>query len=236
MTSLDSFRSRATLDGYDWLRAHVTDPASNATVREMQEVAADLDCTLAQLAIAWCASNPNVSTVITGASRVEQVHENLGALDVLEQLDADVLERIDDLLARCRFVHVCGTLDHDDVARRRAACTPGRRVRRLRLRGRDALTRAPRTRAADPAFQTLCRQHRPMVERSIAWLVAHGHRRVRYRGITRNQAGLSTPGAVTAMSRSDGTIPIRSCIASSRLPSAPCGTATPLGLPVEPEV
>ena len=45
------------------------------------------DCTLAQLAIAWCAKNPHVSTVITGASRVEQVHENMGALDVLPQLD-----------------------------------------------------------------------------------------------------------------------------------------------------
>ncbi len=53
------------------------------------------DCTLAQLAIAWCAKNPHVSSVITGASRVEQVHENLAALDVLPKLTDDVMARID---------------------------------------------------------------------------------------------------------------------------------------------
>lgn len=90
--------SRAALDGYEWLRKMVTDPERNASVKELRSVADDLDCTLAQLAIAWCASNPNVSTVITGASRVEQVHENLEALDVLEQLDDEVLERIDEIM------------------------------------------------------------------------------------------------------------------------------------------
>ena len=54
-----------------------------------------LGCTLSQLAIAWCARNEHVSTVITGASRVEQVHENMKALDVIAQLDDEVLERID---------------------------------------------------------------------------------------------------------------------------------------------
>jgi aryl-alcohol dehydrogenase-like predicted oxidoreductase len=48
----------------------------------------------AQLAIAWCAANPNVSTVILGASSVEQVHENLGALDALEQLTPEVMAEI----------------------------------------------------------------------------------------------------------------------------------------------
>ncbi|HEX6256144.1 MAG TPA: aldo/keto reductase [Euzebyales bacterium] len=90
--------SRAALEGYDWLRERVTDPEANAKVKQLRDVADDLDCTLAQLSIAWCAANPNVSTVITGASRVEQVHENLEALDVLEQLDDDVLERIDDIM------------------------------------------------------------------------------------------------------------------------------------------
>ena len=60
-----------------------------------QAIATELDCTLAQLAIAWCAKNPHVSTVITGASRVEQVHENLAATDVLPKLTDDVLARID---------------------------------------------------------------------------------------------------------------------------------------------
>lgn len=87
--------SRATLPGYEWLRTMLTDPQRNAKVRELKAVADELGCTLSQLAIAWCAANPNVSTVITGASRVEQVRENMGALDVLARLDTDVLARID---------------------------------------------------------------------------------------------------------------------------------------------
>ena len=50
--------------------------------------------TTSQLAIAWCAKNPHVSTVILGASNVDQVHENLGALTALEQLDDEVLAEI----------------------------------------------------------------------------------------------------------------------------------------------
>ncbi|HKY68468.1 MAG TPA: aldo/keto reductase [Acidimicrobiales bacterium] len=87
--------SRATLPGYESLRAELTDPDRNARVRRLAEVAGDLGCTLAQLSIAWCARDPHVSTVITGASRVEQVHENVGALDVLERLDDDVVSRIE---------------------------------------------------------------------------------------------------------------------------------------------
>jgi aryl-alcohol dehydrogenase-like predicted oxidoreductase len=51
------------------------------------------------LAIAWCVKNPNVSTVITGASRVEQVKDNMQALDVVGQLTADVMEKIEAVLA-----------------------------------------------------------------------------------------------------------------------------------------
>ena len=87
--------SRATLPGYEWLAEMLTDPGRNAKVRRLATVADDLGCSLAQLAIAWCARNPDVSTVITGASRVEQVHENLGALDVLDRLDDDVVARIE---------------------------------------------------------------------------------------------------------------------------------------------
>jgi len=89
--------SRATLPGYEWLRDSLTDPKRNAKVRDFQDVADNLGCTLAQLAIAWCAKNPNVSTVVTGASRVEQVHENLKALDVLPMLDDKVLTRLDEI-------------------------------------------------------------------------------------------------------------------------------------------
>jgi voltage-dependent potassium channel beta subunit len=91
--------SRAALPGYDWLRDLVTDPARNDKVRKLVAVADDLECSLAQLAIAWCLRNPRVSTVITGASRVDQVHENLAALDVLERLDEATVDRIDKAMA-----------------------------------------------------------------------------------------------------------------------------------------
>ncbi|HEX6424718.1 MAG TPA: aldo/keto reductase [Acidimicrobiales bacterium] len=87
--------SRADLPGYEWLRDVLTDAERNAAVRRLAAVADDLGCSLAQLSLAWCARNPRVSTVITGASRVEQVHENMGALDVLDRLDDDVVARID---------------------------------------------------------------------------------------------------------------------------------------------
>ena len=72
-----------TLPGYEWLAEMLTDPASNEKVRKLGAIAGELDCSLAQLSLAWCAKNPNVSSVITGASRPEQVSDNLGALDVL---------------------------------------------------------------------------------------------------------------------------------------------------------
>jgi voltage-dependent potassium channel beta subunit len=87
--------SRAGLPGYEWLRRSVTDSARNRAVQDLAAVAASLDCSLSQLAIAWCARNPNVSSVITGASRVEQVRENMGAVDVLPLLDDEVMARID---------------------------------------------------------------------------------------------------------------------------------------------
>jgi len=76
--------SRASLPGYEWLRESVTDVARNEVVRRLKGVADGLGCSLAQLAIAWCVKNPRVTSVILGASRVEQVKENLGALDVVD--------------------------------------------------------------------------------------------------------------------------------------------------------
>jgi voltage-dependent potassium channel beta subunit len=87
--------SRAALPGYGWLKSMVTDPDANSRVSRLEAIAKELDVSLAQLSIAWCAANPHVSTVITGASRVEQVHENLGALPVIERLTPDILARID---------------------------------------------------------------------------------------------------------------------------------------------
>ncbi|HMO60189.1 MAG TPA: aldo/keto reductase, partial [Roseiflexaceae bacterium] len=64
----------------------------------LKSVADELGCSLAQLGLAWCLKNPNVSTVITGASRAAQVTENMRALDVAAQLGSDVMERIDGIL------------------------------------------------------------------------------------------------------------------------------------------
>jgi voltage-dependent potassium channel beta subunit len=91
--------SRAALPGYEWLRKSLTSGRHDEQVRKLAEIASSLDATLAQLAIAWCARNTHVSTVITGASRAEQVNENLGALDVLERLDDEVSARIEEVIA-----------------------------------------------------------------------------------------------------------------------------------------
>jgi voltage-dependent potassium channel beta subunit len=87
--------SRGTLESYAFLRESLTDPAKNAIVGKLEAVAKDLGCTLAQLALAWCVRNPHVSTVITGATRVEQIGENMKALDVVPKLTAEVLARIE---------------------------------------------------------------------------------------------------------------------------------------------
>jgi voltage-dependent potassium channel beta subunit len=86
--------SRANLEGYGWMREKLADGRYNESLRAFAEVAEELDCTMAQLAIAWCAANPDVSSVITGASRVEQVEENMAALEVLAKLDDELVDRV----------------------------------------------------------------------------------------------------------------------------------------------
>ncbi len=92
--------SRAALPGYEWLRGMLTDPTKNAIVRDLAAIAERLGVTTGQLAIAWCVSNRHVSSVILGASNVDQVRENLGALDALEQLTPEVREEIELLFLR----------------------------------------------------------------------------------------------------------------------------------------
>jgi voltage-dependent potassium channel beta subunit len=91
--------SRASLQGYGWLRDQLVDERRNDKVRALKAVSDQLGCTLAQMALAWCAKNPHVSTVITGASRVEQVEENMLALEVLPLLTPEVLARIEAAVA-----------------------------------------------------------------------------------------------------------------------------------------
>jgi voltage-dependent potassium channel beta subunit len=90
--------SRANLPGYEWLKKHLIQPDRIAKVRDLKPVADELGCSQAQLALAWCLKNPNVSTVITGASRAEQVHENMKALDIAPKLTDDVMAHIEEIL------------------------------------------------------------------------------------------------------------------------------------------
>jgi voltage-dependent potassium channel beta subunit len=87
--------SRGAIPRMKFLVSDLTDKKKNATVGELEALARELSCSLAQLAIAWCARNPRVSTVITGASRVAQVQENLRATEVIPRLTPAVMERID---------------------------------------------------------------------------------------------------------------------------------------------
>lgn len=87
--------SRGSVKGMDFLQKGLTDEAKNAAVSQLEVIAAELGCSLSQLAIAWTARNPRVSTVITGASKLSQLQHNMGALDVVAKLSEEVLTRID---------------------------------------------------------------------------------------------------------------------------------------------
>jgi voltage-dependent potassium channel beta subunit len=89
--------SRGALESMAFLVKGLTDAAKNAAVSQLEAVAGDLGCSLAQLSIAWAARNPRVSTVITGASRTTQLHDNLGAVDVISKLTPEVMARIDEI-------------------------------------------------------------------------------------------------------------------------------------------
>ena len=87
--------SRGAMDDMGFLLEGLLDPAKNAAVAQLEPIATELGGSLAQLAIAWVARNPRVSTVITGASRLSQLQSNLAALDLVDKLTPEVLARID---------------------------------------------------------------------------------------------------------------------------------------------
>lgn len=87
--------SRGALEGYDWLRRELTDKERLAKVALLAPVAEQMGATLAQFSLAWCLQNPFVSTVITGASRVEQLRENMKALAFVGRFTPAVLSEID---------------------------------------------------------------------------------------------------------------------------------------------
>jgi len=93
--------SRLGLPGYEWLRDALLGEDGDKrleTVRQLGAVANDLGVPMSQMGLAWCLKNPNISTVITGASRESQVKSNMGAMDVLPRLTDDVMERIGSIL------------------------------------------------------------------------------------------------------------------------------------------
>lgn len=89
--------SRGALEGMGFLVKGLTDAARNAAVTQLEAIATELGCSLSQMAIAWAARNPRVSTVITGASNLAQLQDNLGAVKVLSQLTPEVMARIDQI-------------------------------------------------------------------------------------------------------------------------------------------
>jgi len=93
--------SRLNLEGFDWLRERLENEEWQRNlqkVRDLTQVAKELDTSMPRLAIAWCLLNPNVSTVITGASKTSQIHDNMKALETLDKLTGDVQERIESIL------------------------------------------------------------------------------------------------------------------------------------------
>jgi len=90
--------SRASLDGYQWIKESKIIPENIARVKALQPIARELGCTMAQLALAWARRNENVSTVITGATSPGQVEENVKSLDFIPALNEKVLERIEGVL------------------------------------------------------------------------------------------------------------------------------------------
>jgi len=90
--------SRFALEGFDWLKDQWMVEDKLARVRKLGELAAELETSLAILSIAWCISNKNVTTAILGATKKEQLNENLKALDVLPKLSTEILKKIDDIM------------------------------------------------------------------------------------------------------------------------------------------
>jgi voltage-dependent potassium channel beta subunit len=87
--------SRGSLESLAWLREQITDADRLAAVAALEPLAQQMGATLAQFALAWCLQNPWVSTVITGASRAEQVQENMKAVQFVDRFTPDVMAEID---------------------------------------------------------------------------------------------------------------------------------------------
>lgn len=90
--------TRLQIPGMEWLKDRVMQEAALAKVRKMTALAGDLGTSMAKLALAWCAKNPNVSTVILGASKLSQLQENVQAVELLPLMTEEVMQQIEDIL------------------------------------------------------------------------------------------------------------------------------------------
>ena len=89
--------SRGAVEGYGWLQEQLTDADRLAKVAALEPIAQEMGASLAQFSLAWCLQNPHVSSVLTGASRVEQVHENMKAIEFVDRFTPDVMREIDQI-------------------------------------------------------------------------------------------------------------------------------------------
>lgn len=90
--------SRADLKDFEWMKKRAQNEAKIAVARQLAEVADDLGVSMAQMSLAWLLKNPNVSTIITGASRVSQVEENMKAVEIKDKLTDNVMDRISEIV------------------------------------------------------------------------------------------------------------------------------------------
>ena len=91
--------TRLGMEGMDWLKEKNMTPERISVVKQLSELAAELEMSLPVMSLAWCLKNPNVSTVILGASKEHQLNENLKSLDAQEKLTSEIMEQIEVVLA-----------------------------------------------------------------------------------------------------------------------------------------
>ena len=92
---------RISLPAYAWLREELTNENAQKNIEKVKQlvpIADELGCSMAQMALAWCLKNPNVSTVITGASKPQQVVENMKSLEIAEKITPQIMEHIESVL------------------------------------------------------------------------------------------------------------------------------------------
>ena len=97
---LDQFPdgTRLGMEGLEWLRERSLTPERLEKVRQLNKIAQEMSTSMAKMAVAWCLKNPNVSTVILGASKLTHLEETLTSLDLLEKMSPDVMTRIEKVL------------------------------------------------------------------------------------------------------------------------------------------